>query len=287
MNETNETIETIRIMGDWSPLRTSGAKNEIVIEPDDDGGATVWPFANVGPGSPESVWHRRAISIPYGDTVDGAALEEALRENVDLLEQIAACYEGCRWDGSNHRGRWRLETEALLNELCGVIDDVPTVWDADDWLCADVAASLSGIRNALDRGLSIEEWAQEEADGAADGGFVLDPAALVETARHLIGEDDAEDAEEWALTATMVERQVIDTCRAAGHTRPFATYTLDARLRRSGNHTTLVYDGQDWPGYDDGTTEDYDLVPWRVTRDRDGREVEPSEWDDDEVDWDA
>jgi hypothetical protein len=66
-----------------------------------------------GSGTPERVWHGRAViaDLPFGAV--GESVEEIVRSDElrDLVAALFALYEGSEWNGSNHIGRWQRDDD--------------------------------------------------------------------------------------------------------------------------------------------------------------------------------
>jgi hypothetical protein len=166
-------------------------------------------------GTPMPAWHGRWASIgSYGPDVQGESVLAALRELEPLLLAASDAYLGSEWDGSNHVGRWEVETDedgiALGCEATDALylaweqaaESLVTAWDAGDWY-APARVSWADICEAhgvdTERGESaLAELAEHEEEVAASDGVLLSRTedalrSLLEEHREKLAEDDDED----------------------------------------------------------------------------------------------
>lgn len=94
-----------------------------------------------GDGTPMRVWHGRAVRLRLPRGAVGEEVSRVLQTDAcqELLAELCDRYEGTEWDGSNHVGVWAgdadgVERFGLEERIEELFADVPTYWDAGDWL---------------------------------------------------------------------------------------------------------------------------------------------------------
>lgn len=156
-------------------LQMSGARCALVFTPSEENGGEIGigVFDHIGPGTPGSVFNRRALIIGAVLNRDGKGVRAILCEHRDVLETLNARYVGAEWDGHNMVGRWEWEDDEeqmyLLAVLAKTLDNAPCYWAAADWLCPDEANVLN---DAKDR--DLDEYAAELCEDARQMGALLD-----------------------------------------------------------------------------------------------------------------
>jgi len=186
----NETANEITISIS-EPLRISGARNFLLIDPED---RSIGTWSNVGFGVPRSVFNGRAIMMRLPEPYVPEMIEEYILGNLETFDDIFSTYQGAEWDGNNHVGRW--ENPESLAELEHEIEEdlleLPTYWDAADWLSGDYSGV---IRNAISAD-SIDDAVNAEMDFAA-GNAYLEESEVKATIRlwlaECLGDDQYED----------------------------------------------------------------------------------------------
>lgn len=139
----------------------SGSNHLLILDPES---REVYNATLVGPGLPHSVFHSRALAIGIGDGASGEHLQDALRANLSLIDELFSLYRGHEWDGNNHSGSWEDwgQCSDILDRLDEIAAGVPTYYDAGLYLDGD---TFSVVDNALLCD-SIEEAAAGEVRAA-------------------------------------------------------------------------------------------------------------------------
>lgn len=171
MEETTTATrpEIVYHVGGWTTI--SGAQDpRVILDATDPERIVVYTWNNVGPGTPEAVYHRRHRTLC---TAPLCAVEQellsALQAREESIRAIASGYLGDEWNGHNHVGRWADDDEEQYGDALE-LGDLPTYWSAgeyfgpagDDWVLAVV----------LDAG-SVEAAAEVEEQNAREQGYWL------------------------------------------------------------------------------------------------------------------
>lgn len=150
----------------------------------EDGELTAGYDGNIGGGSPESVYHRRAlwIGIP---TLTADAANRLMDEAAPLAQRILDGAE-IVWDGNNHVGRLDEDATDALDELAAMCDptcfsgtDTVAEYDAGGWFGAEGREQVIerlGITAATtdDQIAAIAKAEEEDARTNTSGyGYVL------------------------------------------------------------------------------------------------------------------
>jgi hypothetical protein len=129
-----------------------------------------------GSGTPERVWHGRAViaDLPFGAV--GESVEEIVRSDElrDLVAALFALYEGSEWNGSNHIGRWQRDDDEycdakheLTERIEKLFEHVATYWSASEWLSQVWSQSeADSIRARMQDGETLEEIAEDMVSDA-------------------------------------------------------------------------------------------------------------------------
>lgn len=163
-------------VGEGELSGVSGYRHYLVVNPEQ---RSVSLFYCYGAGTPESVWHRRCTTIDLPVGVYADSVVECLRAHTDELDEIADLYEGTEWNGSNHVGHWS-DTERrdqIAETIEHALSELPRRHDEKEWLWGDIREALRSAGKALTEGLTIEQWAQAEAD-EHEHEAILEPDAL-------------------------------------------------------------------------------------------------------------
>jgi hypothetical protein len=151
---------------DLKPLRISGARNTLYLDPE---ARSVYLFSDVGSGVPMPAFEGREIGIAAisADAVP-ETIEDTLREYHDEIAAIADFYLGAETRPNGNRvGRWDETAVERADELGYKINDsVATYWDASDWLYA--AENRAGVAREIIRAADVAEWVEQEIDNARD-----------------------------------------------------------------------------------------------------------------------
>ena len=178
-------IESGRLSG------PSGYHHYLVVQPER---RRVYVFVCVGSGTPMDVWHRRATTLRLPLDVDGEQVASVLRSHTEELDKIAAAYLGERWDGRDSVGRWDegadyRDAEADIERD---LEELPTYWDAGDWIRPDsgytLRYSVREAAQALSEGRSLSEWAETVCADNADDALV-DPEELEDAIKREVMDD--------------------------------------------------------------------------------------------------
>lgn len=185
-----------------------------------------WEF--YGTGTPERVWHNRAViaDLPRG------AVGEHVREVVDgdefrgLVEALFELYQGSEWNGSNHVGRWSgndeygSKTHELELMIEALFEHVPTYWDASDWFAGGQwgESDANDIRVRMQRGETLEAIAEEFVADARNNDAYLDDAEVLACIESLLEQHPVTcdcpqcDCDEPATTTDDAGNAVCDAC---------------------------------------------------------------------------
>lgn len=187
-----ESFAPVAVTIDDGPLTpdttgTRGWRACLVLDPEE---RTVYAFTAIGSGTPMNVWHNRALAISVNALTSGEHLRELLEgdEAQALLADLCDQYEGEEWDGHNNVGCWTCDEETGLPEhtdavaaLEAMIEDVPSYWNAADWISGayseckrEVRAAILSARDEAAEEAALDELADEWID--ADGDAILDRA---------------------------------------------------------------------------------------------------------------
>jgi hypothetical protein len=163
------TTANVEIADFTGTYKTSGARYCLIVDPND---RSIRDWSCIGQGTLSEVWHRLAVSIPVSTAAHTPALRRMVAENVALFAELMDLYKGRQWDGSNWVGDWgdwdsMHRMIELASEIESLIADVPTVWDACEYLTNTHASDL------LDYGDSVADIAQELAREAKDNGAIV------------------------------------------------------------------------------------------------------------------
>jgi hypothetical protein len=79
----------------------SGVRFQLVLDPT---ARRVAVFRNIGPGTPQIAFDKRAWTFRLPTSFHGQDLKDALP--LEDLTALADCYRGSKWTGSNHTGSW-------------------------------------------------------------------------------------------------------------------------------------------------------------------------------------
>jgi hypothetical protein len=100
-------------VSEWN-RHVSGLKVGLVLTPGDP--PDVDTFVHVGAGTPESVWHRRALMLDVPTDADPESVEEWVQGHEEEITSLLAEYRGDRWDGHNHVGTWEGDDKEVEGE---------------------------------------------------------------------------------------------------------------------------------------------------------------------------
>jgi len=154
--------------------RNRGWRACLLLDPED---RTVSVFACIGSGTPEPVWHRRALTVSVNQAASGEHVAALVEANAALVQQIFDRYEGSHWDGNNTVGTWDEgddgDLDALVQHLEAALEQAPTYWAAGDWLSGDWGGCRREVAQALADGRDLDQLAAEWVAGGARDGALL------------------------------------------------------------------------------------------------------------------
>jgi hypothetical protein len=170
---------------------------------------TVRHWEHYGNGIPERVFHSRAVitDLPrngVGTEIAGILATDEFR---DLVAALFDLYQGTVWDGNNHVGQWHGSEEDesrrfdLEDEIAALFEDVPTYWDADEWMaCSWNPSEANNVRRRLAGGETLEDIAADIASDALVDRAHLSADELCATLSDLLAAfpEDTDDEEEEA-----------------------------------------------------------------------------------------
>lgn len=175
------TTETLDESGPLHPLFAhyggqSGAQPAYLEIDQDDKSIRCDYSGEIGNAVPADVWHGRRIrfSIPHDLTAHEA--NTLMAEVAPLAEKLIGLYE-CRWDGSNHAGRYTDPdaAEELKGEIESVCEAAQTcsegVWYAEQWFSDSSTYPASLTAQTTDEQLAAI-IAADTADAQASGATV-------------------------------------------------------------------------------------------------------------------
>ena len=195
MIQINRPDHTTITIHDLAPLRVHGARYGIVINPETK---AIGDYSGIGGGFPPEIHFERVLWVPARASMHTPSLIRALVNNMDLIADLMACYEGVEYDGSNTIGLWAERYMDLWELLRDSLSNVPDVFDPIEYIAGADPTDLMAYGETL---TEMAEGLEAEALGMA---VYMDSealhTALIEYFRdHQIMLMEADGLEDWEI----------------------------------------------------------------------------------------
>jgi hypothetical protein len=203
------TIDTVTAAPETTIAPVTVAIDDGPVTPDADGRSRGWRatvivspterraslFTAIGSGVPADVWHNRVLSLAVNTAASGEAVRAILEDDAAqaILADLCDQYEGDRWDGHNHVGRWPCDEDgtpdylSLIMRLEAMIAEAPCYQSAADWCSPawseckrEVEAAILGAKDADAEEAALAALVDKWATDARDNGALIDAADLRE-----------------------------------------------------------------------------------------------------------
>jgi hypothetical protein len=201
------TIDTVTAAPETTIAPVTVAIDDGPVTPDADGRSRGWRatvivspterraslFTAIGSGVPADVWHNRVLSLAVNTAASGEAVRAILEDDAAqaILADLCDQYEGDRWDGHNHVGRWPCDEGGtpdylpLIMRLEAMIAEAPCYSSAADWCSPawseckrEVEAAILGAKDADAEEAALTALVDKWATDARDNGALIDAADL-------------------------------------------------------------------------------------------------------------
>ncbi len=133
-----------------------GGAVSLYVDPED---RTISGHRDTG-GTPEPVWHGRALLLAVPARAVASAVVDLLGALEDDLDDLQSCYRGATWSGSNHVGSWDEEWIQISERIELELEACPTYWEASDWFSG---ISRDEIARDVEEAGSVEAYARQQA----------------------------------------------------------------------------------------------------------------------------
>ena len=227
-----------------SLLDVSGARNVLYYDPEDN---SAYVFSYVGNSSWPMEAHNN-IHVCIGN-VDAKTSEESLQEwcqaHADSFDALGECYMGTEWDGSNHVGSWTEDRESIEQSLSDALDeaDLPTYWDAEEWMHGDWRGVCLGALASGD----LDAFCDEMEDDAAQDGHLVDSGDMFDVLqKHFESEIKETESEDPNDISDKEWKDYLAKCKLVGHEpmqRAKAQDEYKLTVEKTEEDRVLVRDG--------------------------------------------
>jgi len=174
----------MKILGDLTTLRISGARNMLVFDPVDN---DIYMFSGVGSGMPMEVFNGTSIAIAVPNEVEPESLEKIITDDLDGdFFELPQYYRGSEYRNGKYIGTWDPTAYEVVEKIEQYIQEHTTqYWDADDYLLGGQTNDQI-LKDIVSLGL--DEWVDDVIDNAVEHHAALDEEDVRELGKNILSD---------------------------------------------------------------------------------------------------